>query len=239
VYRIIPLLIPVVATLGCANDGPQPDDAPATDTAVSIVKPEPIEEPAMPEPDAFPRELNETQRAILTKHDWNARVQQGLGVWVSVSTQTLRVVQADMILWDVSCATAEKGTGNVMDSFQTPLGWHHVEAKTGADAPKGQVFKGGVPINRIWEPGQETDEDLVLTRILFLGGLEPGYNQGGNVDSRTRCIYIHGTNDEDRIGEPSSHGCVRLLNDDVIEAYEQLPVNTPVLITEESESGTP
>ena len=72
----------------------------------------------------------------------------------------------------------------------------------------------------------------MLTRLLWLTGEEPGVNQGGNVDSYNRYIYIHGTNDEAKIGTPSSHGCIRLRNDDVIEAYKLIPANARVLITE-------
>jgi hypothetical protein len=111
-----------------------------------------------------------------------------------------------------------------------------VSRKVGADAPWGQVFESLKP-TRVWQPGDETGEDLVLTRVLVLDGTEAGRNngqtaEGVNVDSRARSIYIHGTNAEERIGTPSSHGCIRLLNDDVIEAFAAIPEGTPVLISE-------
>ncbi|MCX6035541.1 MAG: L,D-transpeptidase, partial [Chloroflexi bacterium] len=77
--------------------------------------------------------------------------------------------------------------------------------------------------------------DLILTRVLVLDGLEPGKNKGGNRDSKTRGIYIHGTNDEEEIGTPTSHGCIRLQNNDVITAFERLATGTLVLITEKEE----
>lgn len=178
------------------------------------------------------RPLTPHEAAVLDAHYWDEWVGGSLAVWVSVDEQMFRIVQNREVLWEAKCATAEKGTGFVMNSMQTPLGWHSIKRKIGEDAPWGQVFKSAQPINRVWKPGDETDEDLVLTRLLWLTGEEPGVNQGGNVDSYNRYIYIHGTNDEERIGTPSSHGCVRLRNDDVIEVFDLLPVNARVLITE-------
>ena len=183
----------------------------------------------MPE---LPRPLTQDERQILTAYSWDYRVGDEMGIWVSVDEQAFRLVQDGEVLWEVPCATGERGTGSQMNSFKTPLGWHSIRRKTGDGAPWGQVFRGGVPTGEIWKPGMEVEEDLVLTRILFLHGEEPGRNQGGNVDSYRRYIYIHGTNGEDVIGTPSSHGCIRLLNDDVIEAYDRIPVGTMMLISE-------
>ncbi|MFO7976824.1 MAG: family 78 glycoside hydrolase catalytic domain [Candidatus Hydrogenedentota bacterium] len=179
-----------------------------------------------------PRKLTEQQRKMLEAQGWPDKVGENAGLWVSVDDQTLRLVRGTQIIWESPCATADKGTGSEMDSFKTPLGWHEVSAKTGDGAPWGQVFRGGVPTGQVWKPGEDTTEDLVLTRILFLEGLEPGRNQGGNVDSRARNIYIHGTNNEAAIGVPSSHGCIRLRNDDIIALYDLVPEGAKVLITE-------
>ncbi|MGI6460598.1 MAG: family 78 glycoside hydrolase catalytic domain [Candidatus Hydrogenedentales bacterium] len=184
-----------------------------------------------------PQPLSPRQRQVLDPLGWQKRVGQEPAVWVSVDEQVLRVVHGDAILWESPCATAEKGTGSEIDSFKTPLGWHEIFAKTGRGAPWGQVFRGGVPTAHVWKPGHNTREDLVLTRILFLDGLEPGRNKGGNVDSRARYIYIHGTNDEAAIGTPSSQGCVRLRNDDIIALYELVPEGAKVLITETPQAG--
>lgn len=185
-----------------------------------------------------PRDLSAEESAILDAHYWDEWVGDSLAVWVSVEEQMFRIIEDRTVLWEAPCATAEKGTGFIMNSMQTPLGWHSIKRKIGDDAPWGQVFKGAQPINRVWKPGDDTEEDLVLTRLLWLTGEEPGVNQGGNVDSYNRYIYIHKTNDEERIGTPSSHGCVRLRNDDVIEVYELIPLNARVLITETKTSGT-
>jgi len=176
--------------------------------------------------------LSDAQRAFLEEHGWRERVGDGLGVWVSVPDQAMYLIRCGEVVWQAACSTAVKGTGNVVDSFQTPLGWHSIAGKAGADAPWGQVFRSGKPTSEIWRPGDETKEDLVLTRILFLAGEEPGENKGGNVDSFARYIYIHGTPAESLIGTPASHGCIRLRNDDVIEAFDLIPEGTPVLISE-------
>ena len=117
--------------------------------------------------------------------------------------------------------------------MKTPLGWHKVLTKLGANSARGQVFRSRQATREVWQPGEQPAEDLVLTRVFLLDGLEPGVNKGGNVDSFARNIYIHGTNDEARLGTPSSHGCIRLSNDDVVEVFELVPEGTPVLITAE------
>lgn len=178
------------------------------------------------------RALTESEGAVLDTHFWDEWVGDSVAVWVSVDEQVFRIIKNRGVIWEARCATAEKGTGFVMNSMQTPLGWHSVKRKVGDGAPWGQVFRGAQPVNQVWKPGDQTDEDLVLTRLLWLTGEEPGVNQGGEVDSYNRYIYIHGTNDEEKIGTPSSHGCVRLRNDDVIEAYKLIPKDARVLITE-------
>ena len=180
-----------------------------------------------------PTPLAPEQQAVLDAHYWDEWVGDSIGVWVSVDEQVLRIIRNHMILRVFPCATAAKGTGFVVNSMQTPLGWHSVKTKIGDGAPWGQVFRGAKAVNQIWKPGEKTTEDLVLTRLMWLKGEEPGVNQGGNVDSYNRFIYIHGTNDEARIGTPSSHGCVRLKNDDVIKAFDLIPKGARVLITEQ------
>ncbi|MCH7909582.1 MAG: L,D-transpeptidase family protein [Candidatus Hydrogenedentes bacterium] len=176
--------------------------------------------------------LSEEQWALLESEGWPARVGDNAAVWVSVSEQMLRYIQGSEVLYQARCASSASGVGALMNSLQTPTGWHSVVRKVGDSAPWGQVFRGRQPTHEIWQPGEDTTEDLVLTRILLLTGEEPGKNKGGDVDSYARNIYIHGTNDEARIGTPSSHGCIRLTNDDIIDAYQNIPEDTLVLITE-------
>lgn len=176
--------------------------------------------------------LTDAQQQLLAAHDWVKWASGKPVAWVSVAEQMLRVIEDDEIIYQARCATASKGVGNQMNSEQTPLGWHTVGKKLGDGAPWGQVFRARAATHEIWKPGGDTKEDLVLSRVFLLDGEEPGLNKGGKVDSRARYIYIHGTNDEARIGTPSSHGCVRLRNDDVIDLFQILPEGAPVLITE-------
>lgn len=184
------------------------------------------------------RPLAEQEQGVLHEHQWRENVGEEMGVWVSVADQQLRLIQGNKVLWEVACSTAKNGVGGTIHSLKTPPGWHKIGRKIGDDAPWGQVFRARAATSERWEPGKESEEDLVLTRILLLEGLEPGVNKGGNVDSASRYIYIHGTNEEDKVGEPVSHGCIRLTNDHVIEAYKRIPEGTRVLITPEGVGST-
>ena len=82
------------------------------------------------------------------------------------------------------------------------------------------VFKGRVPTGRHYREMPESPSNLITSRILWLRGLEPGINQGGDVDTHGRYVYIHGTQHEDRLGEPLSAGCVLMRNTDIVELYE-------------------
>jgi hypothetical protein len=178
-------------------------------------------------------ELSAEHAQRLASYGWADRVGDQPAVWVSVREQIFRLIQSGEVVYQATCATAANGVGSEMNSMKTPAGWHAVLGKNGDGEPLGRVFRSRKATREIWKPGQRTREDLVLTRVLFLDGLEPGVNKGGDVDSNARDIYIHGTNDEANLGTPSSHGCVRLSNDDVITAYGLIPTGTLVLITED------
>lgn len=184
-----------------------------------------------------PGMMTEEEWSRLNEAGWQDRVGDATAIWIDIDEQVLRMINQDKVVYEALCASAEKGVGSQMNSLKTPLGWHRVHRKIGADAPWGQVFRSRQPTREIWQPGEDVSEDLVLTRVLLLDGLEPGVNRGGNVDSMARHIYIHGTNDEARVGSPSSHGCIRMTNDDVIEAFEKIPEGMLVLITASTESG--
>ncbi len=179
--------------------------------------------------------LSDSEAEFLDAHGWGSRIKNDKPVvWISVDEQRMRIIEGREIVWGAPCSTSEKGTGSIANSNKTPLGWHKILRKIGDGVKLGQVFRGRMPTDEVWKPGENIKEDLVLTRILVLDGLEPGKNKGGNVDSRTRCIYVHGTNDEDRVGTPASHGCVRLKNDDVVKAFDLVPVGALLLITEKT-----
>jgi hypothetical protein len=177
--------------------------------------------------------IADVSRELLDSKGWSKRVGDGLGVWVSIREQMFRILLDSEIVMEARCSTSAKGPGSKVNSLRTPIGWHHIEEKFGENAPFGQVFREKHLSKDVWKPGDVVKEDLVLTRVLTLTGEEPGRNKGGDVDSFDRGIYIHGTNDEDKIGTPASHGCIRLSNTDVITAFPLIPLETPLLITEE------
>jgi hypothetical protein len=127
------------------------------------------------------------------------------------------------------CSTSRFGISQVAGSNGTPLGLHRVVEKIGGGWPVGTVFKGRQPVGYTW---QGMPDAKITTRILWLEGLEPGFNRGGSVDSHARYIYIHGTGDETTIGRPMSCGCIHLAADDLIPLFDQLPGGTLVWIAE-------
>jgi lipoprotein-anchoring transpeptidase ErfK/SrfK len=77
---------------------------------------------------------------------------------------------------------------------------------------------------------QYPERDWILTRIIWLQGMESGFNRGGQVDTLSRYIYIHGTPDSEPMGVPKSHGCIRMRNRDLIELFDQIDNNLIVNI---------
>lgn len=155
---------------------------------------------------------------------------------VSVPEQRLRLYDdRDRLLMDEPVATAKNGVGQIIDSNCTPRGRHVVRAKIGAGQPANAVFRGRRPTGEIYSPElrkRHPGRDWILTRILWLSGTEPGLNRLGNVDTMRRYIYIHGAPDEDAMGVPSSHGCIKMRNADVIRLFDLVPAGTPVDIEE-------
>jgi lipoprotein-anchoring transpeptidase ErfK/SrfK len=154
---------------------------------------------------------------------------------VSIDEQRLQLVQDGQVVMDVAVATAANGPGEIRHSECTPRGWHVIRAKIGAGCAADTVFVGRRPTGEIYTPALKAahpGRDWMLTRILWLSGLEPGRNRLGDVDSMRRYIYIHGCPDEDAMGVPSSHGCVKMRNTAVIELFDRVTVGTKVLIQE-------
>ncbi len=155
---------------------------------------------------------------------------------VSVPRQRLWLYDdTDRLLIERRVATAKKGVGEVRDSECTPRGRHRVRAKIGAGCEPNTVFRGRRPTGELYAPELKKrypDRDWILTRILWLCGEEPGVNRLGRVDTMRRYIYIHGAPDEDPMGVPSSHGCIKMRNADVIELFDLVPVGTRVYIHE-------
>ncbi|WP_233246070.1 L,D-transpeptidase [Coraliomargarita sinensis] len=140
---------------------------------------------------------------------------------VSIKDQRMALIQGNDIAKMYTVSTSRKPPSCIEDSNGTPTGLHKVADKIGNGQPEGMVFKGRVPTGKHFSnyTGQEGDRNLITSRILRLRGLEPGHNAGPGRDSYDRYIYIHGTNHEDRIGQPFSGGCVEMLNDEVIELF--------------------
>jgi L,D-transpeptidase YbiS len=156
---------------------------------------------------------------------------------VSVAGQTMRVVDdAGRVLREYPVSTALAGVGEVSGSYQTPRGRHIIRAKIGAGQPENTVFVRRRPTGEIWTPalGEEfPGRDWILTRILWLSGQEPGCNRLGCVDTMRRYIYIHGSPDSAEMGQPGSHGCIRMRNADIVELFDLVPCYTEVEITED------
>jgi L,D-transpeptidase YbiS len=158
--------------------------------------------------------------------------EHGIEVDVPSQTLTLRDRHGAMILC-VRVATARNGVGEELGSERTPRGEHYIRAKIGAGEPEGAVFVSRRPTGEIYSPQLRAaypNRDWILTRILWLCGREPGRNRRGRVDTMRRYIYIHGCPDEDPMGIPSSRGCVKMRNPDLVRLFELVEPGTPVLI---------
>ncbi len=148
---------------------------------------------------------------------------------VSIETQALLACVNDTVVERYDCSTSRFGNGNRENSLKTPLGVHRIKEKFGAGAPAGRIFRDREDTGMAWDHKQNGD-NLILTRILRLEGLEEGINRGAGVDSYERYIYIHGTGREDLIGTPLSHGCICLRNLDVIHLFDIVKEGTLVYI---------
>ena len=154
---------------------------------------------------------------------------------IIVNAQTLTLHAEERTLMSFPVATASKGVGEQNGSEQTPRGWHYVRAKIGSDQPVNTVFVGRRATGEIYTPSLKAlapERDWILTRILWLSGLEPGRNRLGTVDTMQRYIYIHGCPEDEPMGIPSSHGCIKMHNQDVIRLFDTVAVGTRVLIHE-------
>ena len=205
------------------------------DTPIDLSAPEGVPLRVLSQPVANCRSKGGPDVAALRKAGWMERVGNTAGLWVSVSAQQLYVVENGTVRWSTACSTGMNGIGGLADSEKTPSGWHKVAKKVGDREPWGRIFKSRVPTSRKWKAGDKTDVDLVLTRIFILEGLEPGINKGRDkqgrvVDSRERYIYIHGTNDEENLGQPVSHGCIRISNEAVLALFDFIPKGTLLYI---------
>ncbi|MEI6193466.1 MAG: L,D-transpeptidase [Verrucomicrobiota bacterium] len=149
---------------------------------------------------------------------------------VNISTQSVSLFEDGRFVKKYPCSTSRFGIGQIENSNCTPLGLHRIVEKIGDGEPPGTIFKAREVIGQVSELGVAAGK--ITTRILWLEGLEPGFNQGGHVDTHERYIYIHGTGDQTSIGRPDSHGCIHLADADLISLFELLPSGTLVWIAE-------
>ncbi|MFN2308830.1 MAG: L,D-transpeptidase family protein [Gammaproteobacteria bacterium] len=154
---------------------------------------------------------------------------------ISLAQQRLQLLKAGQVLREYAVSTAANGPGELRDSGCTPRGWHEICARIGAGCAPGTVFLGRRPTGERYSDAlahRHPERDWILTRILWLRGLEPGRNRHGRVDTQRRYIYLHGCPDSTPLGVPRSHGCVRMRNADIVELFEQVKPGTRVWIQE-------
>jgi lipoprotein-anchoring transpeptidase ErfK/SrfK len=155
---------------------------------------------------------------------------------ISIAEQRLALFDdSGRVVSDYPVSTAGKGAGEERGSYCTPRGAHVIRAKIGAGCAANTVFVARRPTGELYTPQlgeQFPGRDWILTRILWLSGCEPGRNRLGSVDTMRRYVYIHGSPDATAMGEPGSHGCIRMRNADIVELFARVPVYTPVDISE-------
>jgi lipoprotein-anchoring transpeptidase ErfK/SrfK len=152
---------------------------------------------------------------------------------VDISEQRLYLIENSLIKASYPISTSKYGEGSIQNSFKTPLGKHSIKEMIGEEAEINTIFTSRINTKRsatIIDQFEDTDNDYVTSRIMWLDGEEDGFNKGGNVDSFRRYIYIHGTHEEGLIGTKASHGCIRMFNYDVIELFNLVNIGTKVLI---------
>ncbi|MGB2679945.1 MAG: L,D-transpeptidase [Candidatus Competibacter sp.] len=156
-------------------------------------------------------------------------------IQISIADQRLTLSAGGRLRACYPVSTARNGSGERRGSECTPRGWHRIRIKIGAGLPLGTVFVGRRPTGEIYGPelaARHPNRDWILTRILWLTGLELGHNRGGECDTLRRFIYIHGCPDSEPTGKPLSHGCIRMHNHDLLSLFEQVAAGDRVLIAE-------
>ena len=152
---------------------------------------------------------------------------------ISISKQRLYLFEDSKLIRSYPVSSSAYGEGQVENSLKTPLGMHIIKSKIGTNVDKYHFFVSREHIAqkvKIIHENVDSEDDFITSRIMWLEGLKDGFNKGTNVDSFSRYIYIHGTHEEGLIGKKASHGCIRMLNHDVLELYDLIPEETTVNI---------
>jgi len=163
----------------------------------------------------------------------SAFAQDNLSIEIDISLQRLYLLDNSTIISSYPISSSKYGEGSKQNSFKTPLGSHMIKEMIGDQVPKNTIFISRINTQReakIIHDQENSDNDYVTTRIMWLDGLEDGKNKGKGVDSYNRYIYIHGTHEEGLIGQKASHGCIRMFNSDVIELFNVVKKGTKVYI---------
>jgi hypothetical protein len=143
---------------------------------------------------------------------------------ISVRDQKLMLLRNGSKVAIYPVSTSMFGLGDAWGRMTTPLGYLAVEKKIGDNVPVGAVFHNRRLTGEVLQPNAP-GRDPITTRIIWLRGLE-----AQNAHAFKRCIYIHGTPEEKKIGQPASYGCIRMKSKDVAELYNQLPLGAVVQI---------
>lgn len=162
-----------------------------------------------------------------------ASLAQGRWLHVSIPDQRLKLMHGDQIRQEFHVSTGLNGPGELLGSGCTPRGWHRIRIKIGGGLPENAVFRGRRFTGELHTPALAAawpERDWILGRILWLTGLESGHNRGGQRDTLRRFIYIHGTPDTQPMGEPRSHGCIRMRNAQLVQLFEMVQAGDPVFI---------
>ena len=157
---------------------------------------------------------------------------------VSLARQQLTLLESGKAARVYPVSTARNGSGERRGSGGTPCGWHRIRIKIGAGLPLNAVLVGRRPTGEIYGPelvARYPERDWILTRILWLTGLESGFNRGGDCDTLRRFIYVHGCPDDAPLGVPLSHGCIRMGNRDLLDLFERVAAGDRVFIASHGE----
>ena len=163
----------------------------------------------------------------------NLSMSDELRIEIDISNQRLYVIQNSAQTHSFAISSSKYGEGSTANSFKTPLGKHSVRTMIGENVPKNTIFISRINTKRqadIIESFNDSSDDYVTSRIIWLTGEEPGLNSGEGIDSYNRYIYIHGTPHSDKLGQPESHGCIRMSDNDVITLFNSIKYKTLVLI---------
>ena len=144
-------------------------------------------------------------------------------IYISIGEQKLRLFEGEALVAEYVVSSAANGIGFEEGSYCTPTGRFEVSEKIGDGEALGTIFKSRKPMG-VWD-GTPSDDDMILSRILRLNGLD-----AQNANSMERYIYVHGTNHEALLGEPTSHGCIRMANADIVELFDRVELGAPLLI---------